>query len=88
MTMFKLHVGLIFQMPLLVFVLARFGMVSAKFLLKHIKYAILIIFVLAALITPSGDLVTLIIFAAPMLALYAVSIAVAWIFGRKRELEA
>ena len=83
-----LGLGLIFQMPLLVFFLARFGMVSARFLLKHIKYAVLIIFVLAAVITPSGDVVTLAVFAAPMLALYAVSIGVAWIFGRKREREA
>ena len=83
-----LGLGLIFQMPLLVFFLARFGMVTAGFLLKHIKYAILIIFVLAALITPSGDAVTLLIFAAPMLGLYVVSIAVAWMFGKKREREA
>ncbi|MND01401.1 Sec-independent protein translocase protein TatCy [compost metagenome] len=75
-------------MPLLVFFLARFGMVSARFLVKHVKYAILIIFVLAALITPSGDAVTLLIFAAPMLGLYIVSIAVAWMFGKKREREA
>lgn len=83
-----LGLGLIFQMPLLVFFLARFGMVSAGFLVKHIKYAVLIIFVLAAVITPSGDVVTLAIFAAPMLGLYVVSIAVAWMFGKKREREA
>ena len=43
---------------------------------------------LAAVITPSGDVVTLAIFAAPMLGLYVVSIAVAWMFGKKREREA
>ena len=80
-----LGLGLVFQMPLLVFVLARFGMVSARFLLKHVKYAILIIFVVSALITPSGDALTMVIFAAPMMALYLVSIVVAWIFGRKKS---
>ena len=53
-----LGLGLVFQMPLLVFFLARFGIVSAKFLLKHFKYAVLIIFIIAAVITPSADMVT------------------------------
>lgn len=76
--------GLIFQMPLLVFFLSRFGIVSARFLFRHFKYAVLFIFVAAAVITPSGDMVTLFVFAAPMLVLYVISIGVAWIFGRRR----
>lgn len=76
--------GLIFQMPLLVFFLSRFGVVSARFLLRHFKYAVLFIVVAAAVITPSGDMVTLFVFAAPMLVLYVISIGVAWIFGRRR----
>ena len=79
-----LGLGLVFQMPLLVFFLSRFGIVSARFLIKHSKYAVLVIFVLAALITPSADIVTQLIFAAPMLVLYAISIGVAWMFGRRR----
>ena len=70
--------------PLLVFFLSRFGIVSAGFLIKQSKYAVLVIFVLAALITPSADVVTQLIFAAPMLVLYAISIGVAWMFGRRR----
>jgi sec-independent protein translocase protein TatC len=77
--------GLIFQMPLLVYFLARFGIVSAGFMLRHYKYAVLIIVVLAAVITPSGDMVTLGVFAAPMLVLYGVSIGVAWIVGGRRR---
>jgi sec-independent protein translocase protein TatC len=77
--------GLIFQMPILVYFLARFGVVTAKFLVKQIRYAILIIVISAAVITPSGDPVTLVIFAAPMLVLYIISIGVAWLFGKKRE---
>jgi sec-independent protein translocase protein TatC len=79
-----LGLGLVFQMPLLVFVLARFGIVSGRFLLKHFKYAVLGIFVLAAVVTPSADMVTQLIFAAPMLVLYGVSILVAWIFGKRK----
>lgn len=80
-----LGLGLVFQMPLLVFVLSRFGIVSARFLLKHFRYAVLIIVILAAVITPSADMVTLFIFSAPMLALYIVSILVAAIFGRRKR---
>jgi sec-independent protein translocase protein TatC len=80
--------GVVFQMPLLVLVLARFGMVTAKFMIKQFKYAILIIFVAAAIITPSSDIMNQLMFAAPMLVLYVVSIGVAWIFGRKKPREA
>jgi sec-independent protein translocase protein TatC len=58
--------------------------VTARFLVRHIKYAVLIIFVLAAVVTPSGDPWTQAVFAAPMLALYLVSIAIAWLVGPKR----
>ena len=77
--------GVIFQMPVLVFVLARFGMVSAGFLWRKIKYAILIIVIVAAIATPSADIMTLLVFAGPMFVLYLVSILVAWIFGKKRD---
>jgi sec-independent protein translocase protein TatC len=77
--------GVIFQMPVLVFVLARFGMVTAGFLWRKIKYAILIIVIVAAIATPSADIMTLLVFAGPMFVLYLVSIVVAWIFGKKRE---
>jgi len=79
-----LGLGLVFQMPMLVFFLARFGIVTAKFMIKQFKYAVLVIVILAAVITPSGDPVNLTIFSAPMLALYILSIGVAWVFGKKR----
>jgi sec-independent protein translocase protein TatC len=82
-----LGAGVVFQMPMLVFFLARFGIVTAGFLLRKIKYAILIIFIVAAVITPSSDVVTQTVFAAPMIALYIVSIGVAWLFGKKRPRE-
>ena len=76
--------GLVFEMPLLVFCLARFGMVTARFMIKQFKYAFLIIFIAAAVITPSADIPNQLMFAAPMLVLYIVSIAVAWLFGKKK----
>jgi sec-independent protein translocase protein TatC len=77
--------GLIFQMPVLVFTLARLGLVSARFLVRNIKYAVLVIFVLAAVITPTSDVVTQTLMAAPMLVLYVVSIGIAWLFERKPQ---
>jgi sec-independent protein translocase protein TatC len=80
-----LALGLVFQMPMLIFVLAKLGMVTAKFLVKNIKYAILIIFIVAAVVTPDGSMVVQVIMAAPMIVLYFVSIGVAWIFGGRSE---
>lgn len=79
-----LGLGLVFQMPMVVFFLARFGVVTAGFMLRHFKYAVLGIIVIAAVITPSGDPVNLAVWSAPMLALYVLSIGVAWVFGKKR----
>jgi sec-independent protein translocase protein TatC len=79
--------GIIFQMPVLVFTLARLGLVTAGFLWKNTKYAILIIFVISAVITPTSDVVTQTLMAAPMILLYAISIVIAWIFGKKRMQE-
>jgi sec-independent protein translocase protein TatC len=78
-TKMLLGIGIVFQMPTVVFFLAKMRMVTAKFLAKQFKYALLLIFVVAAIITPTGDPVTLMIFAAPMILLYGLSIAVAWI---------
>jgi sec-independent protein translocase protein TatC len=74
-----LGMGLIFEMPILVFFLAFFGILSPQFMLKQYRYAILIIFVIAGIVTPTPDIVNMCIFAAPMLALYAVSVGVAWL---------
>jgi sec-independent protein translocase protein TatC len=57
------------------------GLVTARFLVKHLKYAILLIFIAAAVITPSGDAATQALFAAPMLGLYLIGIVIAWIVG-------
>lgn len=80
-----LAMGVVFQLPMVIMVLARLGLVTAKFLAKNIKYAILIIFIVAAIATPSPDPVSQTIVAAPMCVLYALSIGVAWVFQKKRD---
>jgi sec-independent protein translocase protein TatC len=79
--------GLVFQMPVLMFVLARLGLVTAKFLIKNIKYAVLLIFIVAAVITPDASPVNQVLVAAPMMVLYLVGIVVTWLFGKKRPPE-
>jgi len=76
--------GVVFQMPTAVFFLAKIGLVTAGFLWRSFRYALLLIFIAAAVITPTGDMVTQTIFAAPMIGLYLFSILIAWIFGRAR----
>lgn len=71
--------GLIFQMPTVVMFLARMGLVTAGFLARNTKYAVLIIFIVAAVISPGTDVVSQLLMAGPMLALYGISILVAWI---------
>ena len=83
-TKMLLGIGIVFQMPTVVFFLAKMRMVSARFLARHFKYALLLIFIIAAVITPTGDPMTQTIFAAPMIVLYGISIIVAWIVGPKR----
>ena len=77
--------GVVFQMPTLVFFLARVGVVTAGFLLRNTKYAILIIFIVAAVLTPTGDPATLTLMAAPMIVLYALSIGIAWVVAPRRK---
>ena len=79
-----LGLGLIFQMPTVVFFLAKMRVLTARFLVRQFKLAILLIFITAAVVTPTGDPMTLMIFAAPMLGLYTLSIAIAFIVGPKR----
>ena len=83
-TKMLIGMGIVFQMPTVVFFLAKLHLVSARFLAHHFKYAFLIIFIVAAVITPTGDMMTQTIFAAPMVGLYILSIVVAWVVGPKR----
>ena len=82
-----LALGLTFQLPVLMFVLARLGIVSAGFLVKNFKYAVLIIFITAAVITPDGNPVTQLLVGGPMVALYIFGIGAAWLFGKSKKVD-
>lgn len=80
-----LGLGLVFEMPILIFFLALMGVVDAGFLWRNLRYSILIIFFLAAVLTPTTDIVNMCIFAAPMVGLYVISIGIAWLVHPKRR---
>lgn len=78
--------GVIFEMPVVIFILSIFGIVTPKFLLKNFRYAMLVITILAAIVTPSPDATTMLIFMAPMVILYFISVLVSYVvLRRKRE---
>jgi sec-independent protein translocase protein TatC len=77
--------GLIFEMPILVFFLALMRVITARWMWRNFRYSILGIFVVAAVITPTADILNMCLFAAPMVALYAVSIGVAWVVHSARK---
>ena len=79
--------GAIFQMPTLVALLARLGLVTARFMWRNFKYALLGIFIIGAVLSPGTDPVGQIAMAGPMVVLYIISIFFAWIFGKKKKVE-
>jgi sec-independent protein translocase protein TatC len=82
---FLLGLGLVFQIPVIIFVLARIGLVTAGFLLRQLKFAVLAAFIISAVITPTADPVNQTMLALPIVGLYLLGILVAWIFGRARR---
>ncbi|MFZ0635684.1 MAG: twin-arginine translocase subunit TatC [Candidatus Acidiferrales bacterium] len=80
-----LGLGIIFELPILIFCLSFFGIVTPKFLWKNIRYAVLIITLLAAIVTPTPDATTMVIFMTVMLALYFLGIGVSYFVIRNRE---
>ncbi len=84
---FLLGLGIVFQLPVVIFVLSRIGLVTPGFLLRKFKYAVVISFVVAAIITPTPDMVTQSLLALPMLGLYLLGVGVAALFGRPRRRE-
>ena len=87
-----LGLGICFELPILIFFLALFGIVDGKFLLKHFRYAVLVIFLIACIICPMQDPFSLCLFASPMLALYFIGVGVAFFVHpdrrRRKELPA
>ncbi len=80
-----LGLGLMFELPTIIFLLSRIGVVTPRFLLRHFRWAVLIIAIISAIITPTPDAITMSIFAAPTILLYLLGVGVAWIFQPKLE---
>jgi sec-independent protein translocase protein TatC len=76
--------GIVFQIPAVIFVLSRIGLLTARTLVRYFKHAVLGSVIVAAVITPTTDFANMLVIAGPMIALYGVGIGVAWVFGRRR----
>lgn len=74
--------GVIFELPVFMVLLAKVGVVNAAFLNKNRKYAFLLSFVIAAILTPTPDVVNQLMMAIPLVVLYEISIVAVWLFGR------
>jgi len=87
-TIIMLAMGLIFQMPAITYVLARIGIVSAGLLVRSWKISLVVILIVAAVVSLTGDIPNMMLFATPMMGLYVISIFIAWFFGKKRKSDA
>ena len=79
-----LCLGIVFQIPTISFFLGRIGLLTPRFLLKFWRHAIVVIFILAAIGTPTPDAYNLMVVALPMCLLYVISILIVWLFGKPR----
>jgi len=80
-----LGIALVFELPTLIYFLSKIGLVTSRWMIRNFKYAVLAVFVIAAVITPTPDMVTQSILAVPMLALYGLGILIAFFFGKERK---
>ena len=80
-----LGLAIIFELPIVIGFAAMMGVVSARFLFKHIRGAVFIFFVIAAILTPTTDIMNMTIYAAPMILLYILSIGIAWFVHPKQR---
>ncbi|MGB7296471.1 MAG: twin-arginine translocase subunit TatC [Candidatus Aminicenantales bacterium] len=81
-----LGIAIVFELPTLVFFLSKLGIITSRWLVRNFKYAVLAVFVIAAVITPTPDMITQSILAIPMLALYGLGILIAFLFGKERKI--
>jgi sec-independent protein translocase protein TatC len=85
-TIMLLATGVLFEMPMVSFILSRIGLLKARFLRKYRRHAIIVILIVAAVVTPTPDPISQLIFAAPLFVLYEISIFICKIGERKKEL--
>jgi len=77
--------GLVFEFPLIIFILARIGVVTSKWLREKRKYAIILSALLAAILTPTTDAISMMLMFVPIVVFYELGIVVAWMFGKKKK---
>ena len=82
-----LALGITFQLPTVVLFLARMGMITARFMIRHIKYAALLIILASAVLSPDGNGVGMLAMGGPVFILYIFSIGLAWLFAKKKRVE-
>jgi sec-independent protein translocase protein TatC len=82
-----LALGITFQLPTVVLFLARMGLITPRFMIKNFKYAVMLIVIAAAVLSPDGGGVGLVAMGAPVIVLYILSIGLAWMFGKKKPAE-
>ncbi len=80
-----LGLGVVFEMPVVIFILSLFGIVTPKFLLQNFRYAMLLITVAAAIVTPTPDATTMLVFMAPMVGLYFIGVLVSYVVLRNKR---
>jgi sec-independent protein translocase protein TatC len=80
-----LALGITFQLPTIVLFLARMGMITPRFMIRNFKYAVIVIVIAAAVLSPDGGGVGMVVMGAPVVLLYILSIGLAWMFGKKRR---
>ncbi len=80
-----LGIAIVFELPVVIFILSKLGILTPKFMMKNLKYAILIAFVVAGIITPTPDAITQTIVAGPFILLYIIGIFVSWLAQGKKE---
>jgi sec-independent protein translocase protein TatC len=83
-----LGLGLMFELPIVLVLLAKVGLVTPGFLMRNFRWAVLVIFVVSAIITPTSDIVNLCIFAVPTIGLYLLGTGAAWLVTRGKQPEA
>lgn len=81
----ELGLGIVFQLPVLIFFFTLLRLTTPRFLLRNVRYAVLIMFIVAAIITPTGDPLTMTLFAGPMILLYFLGIGASWLLVLRRE---
>jgi sec-independent protein translocase protein TatC len=80
-----LGLGLVFELPVLIFLLSLFGIVTPKFLITNFRYALLVITILAAVLTPSPDALSMVLFMLVLVALYFLGVGVSWMVVRRKK---